>query len=138
MRGRLFFIFVVIFSLLASTGSAQNQQKPAEAPKIIAIKFHADWCGFCKAMGSTFEELQAKFDTLPVLYLVLDHTREYNRKQSAYLAYALDLADVWAEFGGKTGFILLINAKTKQVVTKLTHQQSLKEMGALLVEAVKK
>ncbi len=138
MRGRLFFIVVVVFSLLASTGSAQDQQKPTETAKIIAIKFHADWCGFCKAMGSTFEELQAKFDTLPVLYLVLDHTREYNRKQSAYLAYALDLADVWAEYGGKTGFILLINAKTKQVVTKLTHQQSLKEMGALLVEAVKK
>ena len=138
MRGRLFFIVVVVFSLLASTGSAQDQQKPTETAKIIAIKFHADWCGFCKAMGSTFEELQAKFDTLPVLYLVLDHTREYNRKQSAYLAYALDLADVWAEYGGKTGFILLISAKTKQVVTKLTHQQSLKEMGALLVEAVKK
>jgi len=89
-------------------------------------------------MGSTFEELQAKFDTLPVLYLVLNHTREYNRKQSAYLAHALDLADVWAEYGGKTGFILLINTKTKQVVTKLTHQQSLKEMGTLLIEAVKK
>ncbi len=136
MKGRIF--IAAIFSLLANSGLAQDQQKPTEAPKIIAIKFHADWCGYCKAMGSTFEELQAKFDTLPVLYLVLDHTREYNRKQSAYLAHALDLVDVWAEYGGKTGFILLIDAKTKQVITKLTHQQSLKEMGALLVEAVKK
>lgn len=44
-----------------------HESVSAETPQILAVKFHADWCGYCKAMGSVFEELQAKFDTQPVL-----------------------------------------------------------------------
>ena len=60
-------------------------------------------------MGPVFEELQAKFDTQSVLYIVLDHTRTYNRRQSQYLVATLGLDKVLAEYGGKTGFILLID-----------------------------
>jgi thiol-disulfide isomerase/thioredoxin len=108
----------------------------AELPRIIAVKFHADWCGYCKAMGQVFEELQAKFDTQPVLYVTLDLTREFDRGQAKYLAHAMGLADIWAEHGGKTGFILLIDGKTRAVIARLTHQQTLAEMGAALLDAV--
>ncbi|MCI0366070.1 MAG: protein disulfide isomerase family protein [Phycisphaerales bacterium] len=109
-----------------------------DAPKIIAVKFHADWCGFCKQMGAAFEELQAKFDQEPALYVTFDQTRDFGRKQSQYLAHAMGLDDVWKENGGKTGFILLIDPKTKQVVQRLTHEQNLKQIGAALQEAVQK
>lgn len=105
-------------------------------PAIIAVKFHADWCGFCKSMGNVFEELQAKYDTQPVLYVTLDQTRSFNRDQSRYLAGELGLVDMWTENGGKTGFILLIDAKTRSVVNRLTHDQTLKQMGATLMQAV--
>ena len=108
------------------------------APRVIALKFHADWCGSCKAMGSVYEELQEKFDQQPVLWIVLDHTREYNRRQSAYLAAALSLDSVWAEHGGKTGFILLVDAASHEVVDKLTADLTLKQMGARVTEAVGK
>ncbi len=123
----------------AQEGSASQNEPEASAvvgPKIIAVKFHADWCGYCKAMGGVYEEMQAKFDQQPVLWITLDQTRENNRKQSEYLAQALNMNDIWAENGGKTGFILLVNTRTRRVVDKLTHEQTLKEMGAKLVEAV--
>lgn len=107
-------------------------------PTIIAVKFHADWCGYCKAMGDVYEEMQAKFDRQPVLWITLDQTREHGRTQAEYLAYALNMKDIWSEHGGKTGFILLVNAETGQVVEKLTHDQTLKQMGAKLVAAVEK
>lgn len=107
------------------------------APKVIAVKLHADWCGHCKQMGAAFEEMQAKFDQEPVLYITLDQTRDFGRKQSQYLAHTLGLDGVWKEHGGKTGFILLIDPNSRQVVQTLTHEQNLKQMGAALEEAVR-
>jgi len=109
----------------------------ANGPELIAIKFHADWCGYCKAMGSVFEELQAKFDQEPVLYETFDQTREFNRTQSRYMAHAMELGSVWEDHGGKTGFVLLIDAESREVVQRLTHEQSLKQMGAALQAAVR-
>jgi len=130
----------------SSIGVAQDATRSArvsaerteqQGPAVIAIKFHADWCGYCKAMGSVFEELQAKYDQQPVLFVTFDQTRSYKAQQSKYLAHAMDLQDVWNRHGGKTGFVLLIDAETNDVVERLDHQQSLKDMGAALQRAVR-
>jgi len=142
---------IVAIAALAGVGrtAATQPEHPSEHPgehpgaaadtpraKVIAVKFHADWCGFCKAMGPVFEEMQAKFDQEPVLYVEFDQTREFDRRQSVYMAGALGLDGVWMENGGKTGFVLLVDATTKEVIQRLSHEQSLKEMGAALQEAV--
>jgi len=137
MNKKLLAIACAILIVSASVAWAQRSQEPT-TPAVIAVKFHADWCGSCKAMGSVFEELQAKFDTQPVLYVVLDHTRDFNRQQSEYLAASLDLDDMWAQHGNKTGFILLLDGKTHEVLDKLTPDHDLKQMGAALTEAVGK
>jgi len=122
-----------------SAAKAESTEAPGIAgPKIIAVKFHADWCGYCKAMGDVYEEMQAKFDRQPVLWITLDQTREHDRTQAQYLAHAMGMKDIWSEHGGKTGFILLVNAETGQVIETLTHDQTLKQMGAKLVAAVEK
>jgi len=136
----------VVAAALAITGAIAFVAVPAAAqrsasdgaagPEVIAIKFHADWCGYCKQMGPVFEELQAKYDQESALYVVFDQTRDFERRQSEYLASAMGLDRVWAEHGGKTGFVLLIDAETRQVIDKLTHQQGLKDMGGALQRAV--
>jgi thiol-disulfide isomerase/thioredoxin len=38
------------------------------------MKFYADWCGSCKAMGPLLEDLQNKYDGKSVLFVSLDRT----------------------------------------------------------------
>ena len=120
---------ILLVATLASLAAADKAQ-------VIAIKMHADWCGSCKAIGTSFEELQEKFDTKPVLYVTLDHTRDYQRQQSLFLLQGLGLDQSLASHAGKTGFILLVDADSKQVLAKLTREHSFKEMGAKLAEVV--
>ena len=128
-------IFALVTTITAlSVGPLKAVE--VEAPEVIAVKFHADWCGSCKVMGPVFEDLQEKYDTQSVLYIVLDHTRTYNRRQSQYLATTLGLDKVWAEYGGKTGFILLIDGESRKVLNTLTRENNLKQMGASLLAAV--
>ena len=88
-------------------------------------------------MGPVFSDLANKFDTEPVLFVTLDGTTESGRRQSQYHAAALGLNEVWRSHGGKTGFVLLVDAKTRKVVTKLTKDKSLKEMGKSLQSAIR-
>jgi len=133
-------IMLASLATLSQTSLAQSEPNRADAEtpqaKVIAVKFHADWCGYCKAMGPVFEELQAKHDQEPVLFVEFDQTREFGKRQSAYMADAMGLDGVWAEHGGKTGFVLLIDATTKRIMKRLSHEQNLKQMGSALKDAV--
>lgn len=118
----------LVLSLVAFPGYLAAEAAPA-APKIVAVKFHGDWCGSCRKMGSVFEDLRNKLDGSPVLFVELDLTNNTTRHQAELMAAALGVGKVYAANPG-TGFILLIDAKTKQVAKKLTADMTFKEMSA--------
>jgi thiol-disulfide isomerase/thioredoxin len=138
---------LLLASLAGSTpaqaeATARSLEAPAveaaagEAPAVVAVKFHADWCGSCRAMGPAFEDLANKHDGAPVLFVELDQTNQTRARQASLLATALGLGPAWTENRGKTGFILLLDGRTKQVLDRLTAERTLKEMSAALEAAV--
>lgn len=106
-------------------------EAPAK-PDLLAVKFHADWCGSCKKMGTVFEDLRNKYDGKSVLFVTLDLTNSTTRSQAEFLASALGFGNVYAQNTG-TGFILLLDGESRQQVAKLTADQNIKAMGAELV-----
>ena len=135
-------LLAVIVSLLAAaamTDRARAEDKaPARVamPSVIAVKFHADWCGSCKAMGPVFEDLTNKFDGKPILFITLNMTNTTTRHQAEYLAAALGQENHWARLKSKTGIILLVDGFHKSELATLTAKQNIKEMGAELTKAV--
>ncbi len=104
----------------------------AEKPTVIVAKFHADWCGSCKAMGEVMSDLTNKLDGQPALFVTFDLTNQATTRRSALLASGLGLGDVFDQHGSGTGFLLVVDAQTRSVKGKLTREQSFKDMVATI------
>ena len=118
--------------LLITLALPAGAEAPAK-PELLAVKFHADWCGSCKKMGTVFDDLRNKYDGRSVLFVTLDLTNGTTRSQAEYLASALGFGDVYAQNAG-TGFILLLDGDSRQQVARLTADQNIKAMGAELLK----
>ena len=128
-RTKLPVLFLAL-ALLAALLPA-SLQADANEPQVIAVKLHADWCGSCKKMGTAFEDLSNKFDGKPVLFVTLDRTNNTTRHQSDLLASAIGAGKIAADNPG-TGYVLLLDGKSRKVLGKLTADLSVKEMGKKL------
>ncbi len=126
---------LVLAVVMMGSPAAWAQSDPPPGPELIAVKFHADWCGSCKAMGDTFTDLASKLDSEPVLFVELDLTTSAQSDQAGYLMNVIGGEDIWSEYGGKTGFILLIDPEEMNVVGKLTRDMGFKEMVAAIHDA---
>ncbi|MDN5210530.1 thioredoxin domain-containing protein [Fulvivirgaceae bacterium BMA12] len=105
----------------------------SEVPKLVVVKFHADWCGSCKAMGPVVTDLTNKLDGQSVLFTQLDFTNNSTKHQSFLLASVLGIDDVVVNNEG-TGFLLVIDGKTKQVKATPTRHQTVKEMTKVIAD----
>jgi len=125
------YVLAIALLMLFTAVVPATAETPAE-PDVVAVKFHADWCGSCKKMGPVFEDLGNKYDGRSVLFVTLDLTNTTTRTQAEYMAAALGFGDVYAENAG-TGFILLLDGDSRKQVAKLTADQDIKVMGAELL-----
>ena len=124
MKNLTFAIGILMSMILMSNkGYAQGNDQP----KLMVVKFHADWCGSCKALGTTLEDLTNKLDGKSVLFTQLDFTNNTSRHQTKLLASALGIEKV-VEANDGTGFLLVIDSKTKKVKATLKKDLSVKEM----------
>ncbi len=100
----------------------KETQQAARQPETIALVFYADWCPACKVLDPKVQQVRPAFKDRSILWVTLDQTDKESR-QAEYLAAALGAADAWKNNAGKTGFVVLIDGKTKAVVGKLTSDQ---------------
>ncbi len=127
---------------LAQSGSSPSgtpmpavQAPAAQAPKIIALNFYADWCPGCKALKPQLDEVIASATSQPVLFVKLDQTDKASR-QAEYSLAAMGLGELWRAHAGKTGYVLLVDASTRRVVGMLRGGQETAALQATLSAAL--
>lgn len=123
----------MVFILLAGmsfTGS-QAGEKNEGSTKLYAVFFHADWCSACKAISPKLNEIRGQFENMNVRFVDFDFTNKKAKMKTKELAKELGLSEVLASNQG-TGFVVLVDAKTKSQKAVLTNRQDTKEMLVLV------
>ena len=108
---------------------------PAQWPKLVAVKVHADWCGRCPTIAPVFAELTADFGNRPVLFVTLDITDDLRRQQARYLARSLGIEWVFDE-SFESGIITLVDREQREVVARLTDRRQKPQLVSALTRAL--
>ncbi len=103
-------------------------QAPIESTQLLVVKFHADWCGSCVKLDSPLQDLQATFSDQPIDFVRLDLTDDTSRAVAKEKVGRLGLDEIFASYGSKTGFALLIDAESGEVLGELRASQELEAM----------
>ena len=106
--------------------------KTAELPQLIALRYHADWCGACTKLAPTFDAVKDRFQEKSILFVTLDFTEPSDCKQSEFLAGALNLGEIWRDNAMITGRVLVIDRTSNQLVDTFTASHSPDEIADAL------
>lgn len=109
---------------LTNTAGADEVRRGAERPELILVDHYADWCGKCQALKAPLEAALDELADEPVLFVKFDFTDKHTKQQAEFLAAELGLDDEWNDFGGKTGFIVVIDTETREIVDRLRSTDS--------------
>lgn len=116
-------VFILFLFSFAQTTEAKDIVE--EKPEIVAITMHADWCGTCQSLNPKVEEVKVDFEDKGVLFTRFDFTDEFTIKQTELMAGWIGVDDLFQERkeAGATGFIILVDANTHEVLGRITNEK---------------
>ena len=105
------------------------------APRLVAVRLHADWCGRCPEIGPIFTQIMNQYRNEPVQFVTLDFTNEATRQRAQTLATALRI-DWLATRSFETGMIKLVDTDKRETLAILTARGDLPRMTDALALAL--
>jgi thiol-disulfide isomerase/thioredoxin len=125
---------VVMGALVAV--SPVRAAEPAKDPQVIGLLFYADWCGSCKVLEPKLETVKEGLTGEPITFTRVDMTDDATKAYSERYARWIGLGSIYEEHAPGTGFMLLVDAESKEVLGRLTRVQSEDELRASILAAV--
>lgn len=108
----------------------------AAETRVIGLKFYADWCGNCKVVDPRLEAVKPEFASEPILFVRVDETNDATKAHSARYANHLGLGEVYQAQGGRTGYMLVLDADSKEVLGRITRNDSEDDIRKIFREAL--
>ena len=101
------------FAVGPALADHHEKSETAEAKPMI-VKIHADWCGTCTRLETTFEQLEKEIGS-EARIVVLDVTDKAAVARSAAEADKLGIRDFFDSYKSKTGTVGVFDASGKTV-----------------------
>jgi thiol-disulfide isomerase/thioredoxin len=107
-------ILVAIGFAVGPAGADHHEKSTMAHGKPMVVKIHADWCGTCTRLETTFEQLEKQIGS-EARIVVLDVTDKAAVARSAAEADKLGIRDFFDSYKSKTGTVGVIDASGKTV-----------------------
>ena len=118
---------VVLVGGVGCSGNGPIADLVEEAkPEIIAVSMHADWCGSCKQLEPRVASAREELGGRKVQWVTADVTDRTNPIGKRTLE-KLGLGEVFAQYGNRTGIVVLVDAETREVLKVIKSGGSTKE-----------
>ncbi len=126
---------IAIFALSGRNAKAGSDYQYAGEPEIVAATFSSAWCSACKILKPRLSAIIPDFADQPVKFVEFDFT--FGQREEIYeQAEAEGLGDLYPRYKGATGFTLLIDSDTGEIIDMLTINHSKQAMRAAISQAV--
>lgn len=112
----------LLIVLLTSAVYSLTSPKQVETEEIavIAVYMYADWCSACQNIKPKMALAMREFEKEPILFTKMDMTDDFTAHQSKLLASRIGVLDIFEKNEGKTGFVLLVDANTNEILDRIT------------------
>lgn len=117
-------------------GGFKPTTERAPAVDIIAVQFYAEWCKPSQVVTRRVEALQEASADKSVLFLRLDLTDDTRREQAQLLMASLGIEHIWDTQRGRTGELLLVDARAMRRITTLNQDNDAEQMFVALTKAL--
>lgn len=128
-------IGALFFALTGRTSATGADYALGREPEVIAVTFSSAWCSSCKILEPRLAAVIPGFAGKPVKFVELDFTFG-QRDEIEQQARAEGLAGIYPRFKGATGFTLLVDKDTGEIIDMLTVDHSKGAMRAALTQAL--
>lgn len=109
----------------AQPGMAQDPPAAFTAgkPNLVAATFYSAWCSSCAVLDPRLREVAPEFDGRAVQFVKFDFSMGPNDGHQRK-ADALGIGGLYGQNKGATGFMLLIDSRTEEVIDTITMTRS--------------
>ena len=89
-----------------------------EQPDLLAANFFSHFCGPCLVLDIRLEPILPDYADASIEFVRLNQTFGQGRAQSTAATYGI--SDIYEQTGGSSGFILLIDQSTGEILDTIT------------------
>lgn len=85
----------------------------------FGLMFHSDTCASCEVLNPKINAVKPEFEEEDILFVSFDHTDASTRNQAKLMAEALGLTPVYEAQRKASGFFLVVDADSGEVLARL-------------------
>ena len=129
---RTLIITLFLSLILAPPLEAQAQETE---PRLVAATFRSNWCGPCRILEPRFEVVMEDYTDAAIEGVRFDFSFG-RRGRLAERAAEEGISEVYARSAGSTGYVLLIDRETQDVLAHITVRYAERDIRGAIEHAL--